>query len=59
MTKPCAGTYEFRVGKDADGNPCIDMFSRRRGRGPGLPIAYITREQLLAVIEPPERRSKS
>lgn len=45
--KPCAGTYEFRIGVDADGAPCLDMFE-----GGILPVGYITREQLMAVLEP-------
>lgn len=53
MTKPCADTFVFVVGRDTDGMPCLDMYATHNGRPGSLPIAYITKSQLMEVMQGP------
>ena len=52
--KPCTDRLEFRVGRDGDGKPCLDVFSR----GGILPVGYITQQQLREVLIGADRKSE-
>lgn len=45
-------TYEFRVGRDASGVPCLEMYHRDGI----LPVGRITRGQLAEVLAAPTAR---